>query len=353
MTCIIDAIEDLFYGNPCAGEEPVEETHRVITTNIPKGSIEERIQQAQVIILLERHVDKEIHHLNGRVIRQLSKNGEMVLHEGSKVPKYLPYSIRSQAKSWDLPSSEERNKLFKEWSKHIYDVALVLPSYVSLTLSATSETLKKNDDGIQVLIQDFYPADGKTKFEAFREMNQEERISFLKELARECNQKLQDMEKRYMALIHEEFYGRTVHFIAKIDEALEKTSKVWAIAGEAHGRYMSPEHVQALDLFYQSLEAKNVSYLTLKWFDPTLQADEYSNDKSKAHLRQEKQDREIRESKSLDREDFFNDIPETLPPILQYSVLSDRIQDIEETFPMPIASNYAGWILERVITWSL
>ena len=30
----IDVVESFFYGDPCAGDEPVDATHRVITTNI-------------------------------------------------------------------------------------------------------------------------------------------------------------------------------------------------------------------------------------------------------------------------------------------------------------------------------
>lgn len=350
MGCIIDAIENSVYGDPCAGKEPVDETHRVIETNIEGNSIQEKIEKAQVVILLEQHFSQNIQHLNGRVIRQMSKKGEIVLYEGVRSPDYLPYTIRSAAKSWDLPQSEQNIKIYKEWGQVIEDVAFVLPLYLALTLSATSKDLRNCDEGIRILLKDFYPSNGEEKFKSFQKMGKEERVAFLKVMSQECLTQIQNYEKRYHSLFDTEFYKRNVHLAEKTEEALKVNSKVWVIAGEAHGRYMRSADLQGVDHLYQSLEAKKTHYVTLKCFDPTLESDEYSNDKSKVHLREEKFNREVAKGKQEDREAFLQQIPCNDPPIIQLGKIQKFIDECQGQ-DIRIVSEYAEWILERIIEW--
>lgn len=350
MSAIIDAIENVIYGDPCAGEEPVDQTHRVVATNIEGKSVQEKVEKAQVVILLENHTEKDIHHLNGRVIRKLSHKGETVLFE-KICPDYLPYSLRSSSKSWDLPSSKEVQELFSHWQTILYDVAFVIPTYLSLLIGATTETLNEGDEGMQILLKDFYPLTWGKKFEAYVGMNKEQRISFLKEMARECMTRLQQFDRDFETLLHKEFYQRNVHLVDTTEETLKKCSKVWVIAGEAHGRYVGSDVIKGVDYLYQSLQAKNVHYVTLKWFHPTLDADQYSNDRSKASFREEERIRTIAQSKQSEREEFFKDIPADMNVHLQNYRFNFAIEDITKNIPMVTASDYGQWILERAITW--
>jgi len=43
MEAFIDGVETLVYGNPCEGDQRVDETHRIIATNIDGEDLDSRI----------------------------------------------------------------------------------------------------------------------------------------------------------------------------------------------------------------------------------------------------------------------------------------------------------------------
>ena len=125
------------------GDEPVDTTHRVITTSMDGDTIESRVQRAQVVILLEIHDDQENKRLNGQVVQLYYKPGDLVLFERSTVPEYLPFPVKRNAQSWDLKVSEELVSLYPRWNTVIFNVAHVLLTHLTLAITSKDEPLSE------------------------------------------------------------------------------------------------------------------------------------------------------------------------------------------------------------------
>ncbi|MCB1109449.1 MAG: hypothetical protein KDK64_00565 [Chlamydiia bacterium] len=354
MEAIIDSLENFIYGDPCKGEETVDQTHRVITTNIEGNSIEDRIQRAQVIILLEQHNHQDIEHLNGRVIRQHQNPQDFVLHEGSHKPEYLPYSLRSCSKSWDLESSTEHKSHFARLITVTHDVAFVLPTYIAVLLGDTDEeTFRELSSGIRIILNDFYPEDGDERFKILEKLSPQKRLDYLMGVAKECLSELKKREDRYHAILQKEFFSRNVNLVDSIQSSLEKYSRVWVIAREAHGRYMSDgkEEKRGVAHLYQSLEAQKVGYVTLKWFDKELGEKDYSHSPEMTNGYSANEKKAAQQELQELRKQFDEEYPKSVPCIEAISI-SRLIEKNEGVWDIHEASDFAQVLLERTLSWA-
>lgn len=261
--------------------------HVKIASNIKDTSIEKCLEVAQVVLLTENHSETHLHRLNGEMIEKNWKEGDLLLTEGSpnELAKggkgdfiitedkkdlesrfsYLSKKILEGSKSWDVltPSNEEVEFTLRD--RELIEVATNLYSYLYLMLDATSENLRDCDDGIQELLEDFYPTEWEEKFNIFGVLDKAKRIEFLKQMGRECLKEMQKMEQKEMEFVQQEFFNRNHSMVNSIFASLKIHKKVWVIAGYAHCQYRHSREMEAVAHLYNSFEEKKVKYVTLKY----------------------------------------------------------------------------------------
>lgn len=353
MEAIIDTVESFIYGDPCKGDEPVDTTHRIVTTNIEGSSIKDRIQKAQVVILLERHGHHKILHLNGRVIRHHVNKGDVVLCEGSKKPEYLPYSLRSSAKSWDLERSAEHKTHFDRLINITHNVAFILPLYITILLDKKEKIFRDLTSGFKLVLNSFYPNDGHERFKVLEELDPQRRIDYLMKMAKECLSELREHESKCMAILSKEFFSRNVNLTKTIEISLKKHPRVWVIAGEAHGRYIDDgeNEKQGVTHLYQFLETQKVHYVALKWFDKELEEKAYNHCMESTQGCSIEQQKVSQQEFEKLRQRFNREFPRSFSPVLEWIEISNVIESKEGVWDIHDASDFAQLVLERTLTW--
>lgn len=239
----------------------------LIQSNISSPTLEDKIKQARVVILLEGHSDSpKLIEKNIQLIHKFWKKGDLLLAEGgvwtdsrgrSRRFPTLKTSIVNHSRNWDLPSSPSFEALFQEL-RVLVTAADSLPAY--LYLPEVSPEVDEEFQQIYAVLS--ASPSSNVKLSA---LNLQESTEIVQELALNAVRRLKAVEYQMNELKKQEFLDRQIQLVAQIEAALEETQDVvWVIAGEAHGRYLTSWEKPGVEYLYDALE-KDVPYATVTY----------------------------------------------------------------------------------------
>ncbi|MCB1109944.1 MAG: hypothetical protein KDK64_03110 [Chlamydiia bacterium] len=376
MAILIDGVESLLYGNPCEGDESVNETHRLIATNIEGEDLASRIQKAQVVILLRQDENIPQQTLDGRVIRHYWGSKNQLLADGPIKVQYswkgvfqalpvfnlgfLPFSIRSQAKSWDPERiTEAEKKHLEHWNEMLGEFVTVFAlAYLSATRPHNIFVTYQNDT--QNILQLLRYDDWRDRAELYGIASKEASETQLKTLTREYIAELKRCEETWNTLRQERLEERNRHLAEAVQKALQSNEKVWVMAREDHGRYMEPLKNKEVSELYRSLESEKIQYVVLKSFKEGEHAFSYTHD-PQATSQVEKEAKEaLAQKRQVMREEFENTYPHNTSLSFQWTHMKNITRTFTQEYlhvddlPKELAERglYYQWLLEKTLDWS-
>ena len=374
MEAIIDGIETLVDGNPCEGDKHVDETHRIIATNIDGEDIDSRIQKAQVVILLEQRNSEglncqETKHLNGRVIRHHFSKGEQLLAKETltllySVAKtvdlgYLPFSIRRHSQSLDTQKlSDNEIKVIEHWEQ-IIDQTLTACAARFLSIQFFRNIFVRYPVDAQNLLQLLYADDWESHYDSIKLLNKQEEVEYLNEFIKQLITELKKCEASMTNFSRQQSLPGNTELVNKIFSSSESGQKVWVIADESRGRYMHSLDEKGVTHLYESLESQKINYVTLKALTSSNNEQAFSHDKtliSRVENEETESFEKIRESL---RKEFEFTYPNGTSLQEQYTHTTEVFRTLDKTIKtlddyqerLALKGFYAQLLLGKALEW--
>ncbi|QVL55195.1 MAG: hypothetical protein KFB95_07740 [Simkaniaceae bacterium] len=375
MEAIIDGIEALVFGNPCEGDKRVDETHRIIATNIDGEDIDSRIQKAQVIILLEQRNKEgnncqETKHLNGRIIRHDFNKGDHLLSKEvlkllGSVEKdvdlgYLPYSIRRHSQSLDTQTlSKDEIKVIQHWQQ-IIDQTLTACAMRFLSTQFFRNIFVRYPNDSQNLLQLLYTDDWESHYDSIKLLNKQDEVEYLNEFIKKLIAELKQCEETMMSFSHQKSLPGNTELVDRIFSSLEKAQKVWVVADESRGRYTHPLNEKAVTHLYESLESQNINYITLKALTSSNKDLAFSHDKTLISQIETEETESFEKTRESLRKEFEFTYPDGTSLQEQYTHTTEVFRSLEKTIKtiddyqegLALKGFYAQLSLEKALEWN-
>jgi len=375
MEPIIDGIEALVYGNPCEGDQRVDETHRIIATNIDGEDIDSRIQKAQVVILLEQHNNEghncqETKHLNGRVIRHHFSKGdhllakEILMFLGSVEKEvdlgYLPYSIRRHSQSLDTQKlSKDEIKVIEHWQQ-IIDQTITACAVRFLSTQLFRNIFVRYPNDSKNLLQLLYADDWESHYDSIKLLNKQEEVEYLNGFIKKLLTELKQCEETMMNFSQQQSLPGNTELVNRIFTSLENDQKVWVVADESRGRYMHSLEEKGVTHLYESLESQKINYVTLKTLTSSDKEIAFSHNKSlisRVETEETESFEKIRESL---RNEFEFTYPDGTSLQEQYTHTTEVFRSLDKTIKtlddyqerLTLKGFYAQLLLEKALEWN-
>jgi hypothetical protein len=375
MEAIIDGIETLVYGNPCEGDKRVDETHRIIATNIDGEDIDSRIQKAQVVILLEQrngegHNCQETKHLNGRVIRHHFSKGEQLLAEEKltllySVEKtvdlgYLPFSIRRHSQSLDTQKlSDNEIKVIEHWEQ-IIDQTLTACAVRFLSIQFFRNIFVRYPVDAQNLLQLLYADDWESHYDSIKLLNKQEEVEYLNEFIKQLITELKKCEESMTNFPRQQSLPGNTELVNKIFSSSESGQKVWVIADESRGRYMHSLDEKGVTHLYESLESQKINYVTLKALTSSNNEHAFSHDKTLISRVENEETESFEKIRASLRKEFEFTYPDGTSLQEQYTHTTEVFRSLDKTIKtlddyqdrLALKGFYAQLLLGKALEWN-
>ena len=375
MEAIIDGIEALVYGNPCEGDQRVDETHRIIATNIDGEDIDSRIQKAQVVILLEQRNSEgnncqETKHLNGRVIRHNFNRGDHLLSKEilkllGSVEKdvdlgYLPYSIRRHSQSLDTQTlSKDEIKVIKHWEE-IIDQTLTACAVRFLSTQFFRNIFVRYQNDSKNLLQLLYPDDWKSHYDSIKLLNKQDEVEYLNEFIKKLIAELKQCEETMLSFSHQKSLPGNTELVDKIFSSLESGQKIWVVADEFRGRYMHSLDEKGVTHLYESLESQKINYITLKALTSSDKNLAFSHDKTLISQVESEENESFEKIRESLRKEFEFTYPDGTSLQEKYTHTTQVFRSLDKTIKtlddyqegLALKGYYAQLLLEKALEWN-
>lgn len=324
----------------------INRSHRVVTTNIKRDSIESRVQEAQVVIFL-RDQSQYGDHQNGTAILRHIKENDCLILEGDQLPSFLCPSIYTKAHLWDVKPSPELKSLYQEWMTAIQHAISSLHCLAN-ALIINPHPIQSVDSEEEIL------ADDRERCLSSDPLVRSYQIASLRSSLKDSLVKLKEFDSRHDEIMKNEFLVKSIGLVQKIQGSLLKHEKVWVVLSEVRGRHVSvaKEIIDGVSHLYQSLEAAGIHYVTLKHFDPHLKKSAYSHSPKKAEKIDARYQKQLEKEKKIFRNAFEMDFPTTLSVEEQYQAFTTFIDDPSwNSTTLFQAGETLQFFLERALTW--
>ncbi len=375
MEAIIDGIETLVYGNPCEGDRRVDETHRIIATNIDGEDIDSRIQKAQVVILLEQRNSEgnncqETKHLNGRVIRLNFNKGDHLFSKEilkllGSVEKdidlgYLPYSIRRHSQSLDTQTlSKDEIKVIKHWQQ-IIDQTLTACAMRFLSTQFFRNIFVRYPNDSQNLLQLLYTDDWESHYDSIKLLSKQDEVEYLNEFIKKLIAELKQCEETMISFSHKKSLPGNTELVDRIFASLANDQKVWVVADESRGRYTHSLNEKGVTHLYESLESQKINYITLKALTSSDKDLAFSHDKTSICQVESEKDESFEKIRESLRKEFEFTYPDGTSLQEQYTHTTEVFRSLDKSIKtlddyqegLALKGYYAQLSLEKALEWN-
>lgn len=260
----------------------LQDRFQLIDTNIPGTSLSEKIDKAQVVLLLETHIEGGGQIPNAQLIDSNWRQGDRLLLEGnfhdSNISMGCPSTtkllsnpkIAKDSASWDLLSALDDGEEIADKEFEL----LVQYSHLIIELAKTHLPGAKTDDSaFDELVDSILsyqsnfdensaPPQNKPDFSKY---TKEMRFDYLLSLIPIVIENGENTGEISSKITVERMLPRNQNMVETIRENLQLKGyqRVWVIAGAFHGRYGPPEDSTAVAYLYDNLQNDNIPYVTL------------------------------------------------------------------------------------------
>ncbi|MGE0197943.1 MAG: hypothetical protein AB7N99_05070 [Simkaniaceae bacterium] len=324
----------------------IDNSYRLITTNIEGDSIASRVQKAQVVIFLRDREDSSVDYQNEDALLHYFKEKHCLIIEGYQVPHYSSPLIKAKAQLWDYKPSLKLKNLFQKWTITIQTATLLIDSLAS-------ELIKKNqffyetNSGQETLIEDSDDQSYLNRFESYQ-------INYLKNKIRGCLARLKEFNNEHEDISHQEFLVRSSSLVNQIQASLQCSKKAWVIMSEVHGRYVSGAEkiIQGVANLYRSFETAGTHYITLKYFDPNQRKPDYSHSLKLAKEAEVQSKKQQQKDIAMLHKKLGYYIPHTLSIKEQNQAIQSLVNNRSwQNKTLYEAGSIMQYMLKRALTW--
>lgn len=254
----------LVFVSRLSGDECIHHNFQTIDSNIAADTADDKFDQAKVIILLELHETNGGQIPNAELLNRFWQEGDQLLTEGFDEANFgTPCTvcllhkpeIAQQYESWDLPDKLDASRLFQgSFDQLVYSLRLLEHlCYESILMHHRINLPEGYDEKLNEL----------TGVSDIASRSFEERYEYVHGLIPLVEENSAVFEKTLLEEVYKTFIERNIHMVMKINENLERYSRVWVIAGASHGQYTEPETIESVQLLYDCLNQKGIPYITL------------------------------------------------------------------------------------------
>lgn len=263
-----------YQNNPNNGSEIIDKeflselqsTHKFIYSNIQGDSLSEKLTQAKVIILTERHDDELMRLYNAKVINSLWATNSVILNESDSDAQiqYVNEEYKKNKKCWDTNQKKEFGHAYIEAQQLLHHLSLKI---VTLYIQFGSQNLAEHEliseyntiiFGLNSFFQNIQSANLQNlKCDKFTIAH----ICSLAELwlsvEKQLKQSLTDFVDNSICPRNENLVVEILHY--------KDAARIFVVAGGAHVRplYNEPNHLKAVNIVIERLNLEQIPFMIL------------------------------------------------------------------------------------------